>query len=81
MSSEAAVTLFRATRTFLGEFVSRGQPIYHGVDKRFSSLDSVSLYLSRGSNVLLSDRNWRSITTNAEDFGTDELCVVSPVRR
>jgi len=73
MSSEAAVSVFRATRPFLSQFVARGSPVYHGVDKRLKSFDPVSHYLARGSNILLSDRNWKSVSTEAEDFGVDEL--------
>jgi hypothetical protein len=73
MSSEATVTIFRATRPFFGQFTARGAPVFHGVDKRSKPVDTVSHYLARGSNVRLADRNWRTISLDAEDFGVDEL--------
>ena len=82
MSSEAATSLFRATRPFFGEFVNKGAPAFFGVDKRIQPFGSVSDYLSRGSPVLLSQRNWRSVTNEAEDFGIDDLFRPNePLRR
>ena len=72
MSTEATITIFRATRPFFGQFIARGAPAFHGVDKRSKAFDSVSHYLGRGANVQLSDRNWRTVSLEAEDFGVDE---------
>lgn len=73
MSSEATVSIFRATRPFFGQFIARGVPVFHGVDKRSKPFEAVSHYLARGSNVQLADRNWRTVSLEAEDFGVDEL--------
>ena len=73
MSSEATVSIFRATRPFFGQFIARGTPVFHGVDKRSKSFETVSYYLGRGSNVQLADRNWRTVSLESEDFGVDEL--------
>jgi hypothetical protein len=73
MSSEAAVTLFRATRPFFGEFLPKGTPAFFGIDKRINPFDTTAHYLNRGSPVLLADRNWRTVSKEAEDFGIDEI--------
>ena len=73
MSSEGALTVFRATRPFFSPFLQRGSPLYHGADKRIAGFDSTAHYLSRGSSVELANRNWRTVTREAEDFGVDEL--------
>ena len=73
MSTEAAVNIFRATRPFFGEFIAKGAPSFFGVDKRMKLFEPVSHYLSRGSPVLLADRNWKTVSVDAEDFGIDEI--------
>jgi len=81
MSSEATISIFRATRPFFGQFINRGAPVFHGVDKRSKPFETVSHYLSRGSNVQLADRNWRTVSIESEDFGVDELFEAGPVRK
>ena len=73
MSSEAATALFRATRPFFGEFIPKGAPTFFGVDKRIKPFGNVADYLTRGSPVLLAQRNWRTMTNESEDFGVDDL--------
>ena len=77
MSPEIATTIFRATRPFFGEFIPKGLPVFFGVDKRMTHFPTVSHYLSRGSTVQLADRNWKLVTTDAEDFGTDDVFISS----
>jgi hypothetical protein len=81
MSSETTVSIFRATRPFVGQFIARGAPVFHGVDKRSKAFDTVSHYLARGSNVRLADRNWRTVSLESEDFGVDELFEASSHRK
>jgi hypothetical protein len=73
MSSEIATTVFRATRPFFGEFITKGAPSFYGVDKRMKLFEPVAYHLSRGSSVQLSDRNWRTVALESEDFGVDEV--------
>ena len=73
MSSEAAFSVFRATRPFFGEFIARSMPMFFGVDRRINPFDTSIHYHARGSPVLLSDRNWRTVSVDAEDFGIDDL--------
>ena len=47
--------------------------MFHGVDKRLAGFDPVVHFLSRGSTIELANRNWRTVTKEAEDFGTCEL--------
>jgi hypothetical protein len=73
MSSELTRSLFRLTRPSFAEFVHSGTPFFSGADKRMINFEPVVHYLNRGSSVQLSDRNWRTVTNDAEDFGVDEL--------
>ena len=73
MSSEVATTLFRTTRPFFGQFIQKGSPSYFGVDKRMKPFPAAAHYLSRGATVQLADRNWTTVSNEAEDFGIDEL--------
>ena len=77
MSSEIATTVFRATRPFFGEFIAKGSLVFYGVDKRMNPFPVVSHYLSRGATVQLADRNWKTVATDAEDFGTDDVYLSS----
>lgn len=47
--------------------------MFFGVDRRINPFDTSIHYHARGSPVLLSDRNWRTVSVDAEDFGIDDL--------
>ena len=81
MSSEAGITIFRATRPFFGQFIAAGAPVYSGVDARLAPFPQVTHYLSRGGSVRLSDRFYKTVAVDAEDFGTDDLFVSKGVQR
>ena len=68
-----ALSIFRTTRPFFAPFLQNGAPVFHGVDKRLAGFDPVVHFLSRGSTIELANRNWRTVTKEAEDFGTCEL--------